>query len=210
MPHYLPDVNANEVPRAGAPGAPGIRRLNFTHHDLARWLLENPAANLGDAAQYFGYTRAWISCIIHSDAFRNYFYELQQQADRAVIGDIPARLRGIADAALEALSHELDQCATSGLAGRVDREFVKETADMALKALGFGGRGNGSAVTQPQAPQQNVIFAEKVVLQEARERMLARGRPTQGNSLESSGLESSVESATVLVLPTNDERRESV
>lgn len=147
--------------------------LSHTHSDIARFLLENPTLPLGAVAAHFGYTQPWLSSIIHSGAFRAHMAELQGAADDVVVLDVPARLRGVASSALDKLGEQLAFAVGDGAASRVDRQFVRETADMALKALGYGRPANGA----PTASQpSNVIYADRVVINEARQRILDRGR----------------------------------
>ncbi len=152
-----------------------IARLSPTHHDIARWVLENPGPRLTQrCADHYGYTLAWVSTILHSKAFQAHLAELQDDANSVVVQDIPARLRGLADAALEKLGEQLDEAITDGPASRLDRDFVKETADMALKALGFGAKHTPER-TLGDNPS-TVIYADKVLIEQARERMISAGR----------------------------------
>lgn len=151
---------------------PEIAHLSHTHTDIARFLLQNPAMPLSAVAQYFGYTQSWLSTIIHSGAFQAHLAELQSGADERTIADVPARLRGLASVALDKLGQQLDFAEGSGPASRVDRSFVQETAEMALKALGFGRNSVGES---PRGPN-TVIYADRLIIEQARERILARGR----------------------------------
>lgn len=153
---------------------PELARLSHTHHDIARFMLENPALPLSAVAQHFGYTQPWLSTIIHSGAFQAHLAELQSSADGMVIADVPARLRSIASMALDKLGDQLEFAEGTGPASRVDRTFVQETAEMALKALGFGRQGSVGA-DAPQGPS-TVIYADRLVIEQARERLLVRGR----------------------------------
>lgn len=107
-----------------------------THDQIALWLLQNPGPRLSSrCAEHFGYSLPWISTIINSDAFRARLSDVQALADAAVAIDIPAKLRGVAGLALDALAEQLDEAAKDG--SMVHRGFVAETADMALHRLGY-------------------------------------------------------------------------
>lgn len=116
---------------------PGVAKLNHTHLAIARWLVENPTKALKDCAQAFGYSQAWLSCIIHSDAFQVVYRQLQAEADAIVVLDVPARLRGLAADSLEALHEQVEHAKKDGN-GVLHRQFLLNTSELTLKALGFG------------------------------------------------------------------------
>lgn len=152
-----------------------ILSLSHTHTDIARFLLQNPTLPLSAVAQHFNYTQCWLSSIIHSSAFQAHLAELQGAADALVITDVPQRLRGLASAAIDKLAEQLDFAEGTGPVSRVDRQFVQDTAELALKALGFGRPAGYDVGAAPQGPG-TVIYADKLVIEQARERILDRGR----------------------------------
>ena len=152
---------------------PGPARLNHSHQAIARWLLENPTAPLSECAKHFGYTQAWLSCIIHSDAFQVHYRKLQTEADAVTVLDIPARLRGVASDAVEALHEQVEYSRKDGN-GVLHRQFLLNTAELTLKSLGFG---QPKSVPAPVGfnQQNNFHFNQPVpveVLAGARERIL--------------------------------------
>lgn len=160
---------APEAPR------PGPARLSHRHEDIARWLLENPTRPLKECAQHFGYTQAWLSCIIHSDAFQVRLRRLQEEADAIVVLDVPARLRGVAARAIEGLGDQVEHSLNDGN-GVLHRQFLLDTAELTLKSLGYG------APKAPLAPAaafvQNNLFnlqqpVSPEVLAHARGRLLS-------------------------------------
>jgi len=154
---------------AGPALRPTIKRCSFTHDALAQWMIENPSSNLGDAAEHFGYTRGWLSCIIHSDAFQARYKELLDKADVVVIHDIPAKLRGIASQALEGLAAEVEVASTLG--GAQNRTFLKETSDMVLRRLGYGESKTSINVNNTSGGDVNVGVVSGDALSRARTRL---------------------------------------
>jgi hypothetical protein len=114
-----------------------VAKLNHTHEAIARWLLENPTRSLGECALQFNYTQSWLSCIIHSDAFQIKLRQMQMEADAVVIMDIPAKLRGVASMAIDGLADQVELSLKDGN-GVIHRDFLKTTAELTLKALGYG------------------------------------------------------------------------
>ena len=146
-------------------------KLNYSHEAIARWLLENPDRQLGDCAREFGYTQAWLSRIIHCNAFQAHMAELQRGADVIVMADIPTRLRAVASQALDGLAEAVEQAVESD-AKMLHREFLRDTAETTLKALGYGpAKGATQAVPPPATNTQINILVDANVLERARERM---------------------------------------
>jgi hypothetical protein len=166
-----------------------VVKLNHTHEAIARWLIENPTRSLGECARQFGYTQSWLSCIIHSDAFQVKLHQMQQEADAVTIMDVPARLRGVAAAALDGLAQQVDHALSEGN-GVLHRQFLHQTAELTLKALGYG---------QPKAPpppagsthyHAHVHKHETVapgVLSAAREKLLEAHAVQEARQLPASG-----------------------
>ena len=109
---------------------PEIANISFTHEALINWLIANPERKLRDCAAYFGYTQAWLSCIIHSDIFQAKLAERQNAVFAAVAQDIPEKLRGCADLALEKLAIKLEETE--------DAKYVLDAADKLLAKMGYG------------------------------------------------------------------------
>lgn len=150
-----------------------INKLSPTHEALLRWVLQNPGPRLvSRAAEFFGYSVPWMSTVMNSDAFRAKLAELSEQADCAVVADIPAKLRGVASLALDGLAEQVHR-ASNDLTMQ-PREFLKETAEMALEKLGFGAKG---AAASPTTINNTQVFvaADPGALARARERFAALG-----------------------------------
>lgn len=162
-----------EVP--SPPARPGPAKLSYTHEDIARWLVQNPAAPLKECAKHFGYTQSWLSCIIHSDAFQAKLRKMQEGADAVTLLDVPARLRGVAAAALDGLAQQVDHAISAEEGkGVMHRDFLLSTAELTLESLGFGRQAK-----TPPAPamfqQNNTLVITPVnpeVIARAREKLL--------------------------------------
>lgn len=145
-------------------------KLSPTHEEIMRFVLANPGPRLVTrTAEYFGYTVAWMSTLMNSDAFRAKLSTLEREADVAVIADIPAKLRGVAGLALDALAEELAECGKA--TSIVNRSFVADAADMALRRLGYGDKPGGNAQT-PGGPTlvQNFLTVDAATLESAQAR----------------------------------------
>jgi len=167
---------------------PTINRLSHTHSAIARWLLENPTLSLGECAKHFSYTQAWLSCIIHSDAFQVQLRKMQSEADAIVIMDVPARLRGIAAVTLDGIAAQVDHAVRDGN-GVLHREFLHQTAELTLKALGYG-----QAKAPPPPPAGSTHYhnhkhltVTPEVLETARGKLLEAHAVQEASQLPASG-----------------------
>lgn len=148
---------------------PSIAKLNFSHDAIAQWMIQNPHAPLKDCAEYFNYTQPWLSIIIHSDAFQARYQELRGQADAAIIGDIPAKMRAVASRALDGLAEAVETAVKSEQT-IVHRGFLLETSDKLLRDLGYGPQKPTVQISAPV--QNNFITVAPDDLARARARML--------------------------------------
>lgn len=134
---------------------PTIKSLSFNHEAIARWLIANPGkidgGRLKECADHFGYSRSWLSIIIHSDAFKAKLRELTEEADALVIADIPAKMRGVASMALDALGDQVQAAAEDQTVA--PRDFLLKTSETLLKNLGYGQK----STVNVNAPGGNVV-----------------------------------------------------
>lgn len=147
---------------------PQIKKVSFTHEALILWLLENPHRALRDCAQYFNYSQAWLSTIIHSDAFQEQL-RLRQREFAALTGiDIRNKMMAATDVALEGLTRHLEKTE--------DPEFLLDAADKLLHRMGYApasARNPAGAVIN-QTNVQNNITVSSSELKEARELLSSR------------------------------------
>ena len=58
------------VPLIGTESAAGaLARVKFSHDAMIDVIIANPTVSQGEIAKHFGYTQAWVSRIMNSDAF---------------------------------------------------------------------------------------------------------------------------------------------
>lgn len=98
------------------------------HKQLADWLLANPGATNGECAKHFGKTAAWISSIKHSDAFQDYYHELQKAHSEALLAGVRERMLGTTDLAVEELQRRISADPTAIPYGQ-----LLETVDVLAK-----------------------------------------------------------------------------
>jgi len=108
---------------------PEIKSLSHRHEAIMEWLIANPAEKLGTCATTFGVSQAWLSIIIHSDAFQMRYNEL-------IEGHIDDRVMPLRDM-LTGVAHKAVEKLGSAVEASMDPEFILTTADKTLHRLGF-------------------------------------------------------------------------
>lgn len=151
--------------RASNPKALGPKGVSFSHEALVFWLLANPEKDLRDCALYFGYSQAWISCIVHSDAFRERYKEQQDKLASQLGVDILGRLQSAADIALAGLTRKLEEAENP--------EFLLDATDKLLNRLGYAPKAQPLGVVVNNTNAVNVnVSVDPGLLQAAREKMV--------------------------------------
>ena len=137
-----------------------ILRVNPVHRQLADWLIAHGGIKKGwatRAAEHFGYTRAWLSVIYHSDAFQDYYSKLADEHASALAVGLADKVNGLAGQAIDELADRLE---TQGATLPVSQ--VIEIAELALKRTALG---------QQSSPSVQVNVVSPAILAEARKNM---------------------------------------
>ena len=132
---------------------PEIAKVRYTHDAMIDMIVANPAISQNEIAQHLGYTPAWVSIIVNSDAFQAALKERREEIiDPKLRATVEDRLKAVANGAMEKLMERLTTNAPFS-----NRELI-EAANMATKGLGFGAADRGNGMTQnlyviPAPPQ---------------------------------------------------------
>jgi hypothetical protein len=88
---------------------PLIQKVRFTHDAVIDEIMLRPAVSQGELARMFGYTEAWLSIIINSDAFKFRLAERKAEiVDPVIKATIEERLRAVAERSLDRIMERLD------------------------------------------------------------------------------------------------------
>ncbi len=146
-----------QLPLDDENGSNAIARLSHRHDQIINWLLLNPHRPLRDCAAHFNYTQAWLSSLIHSDIFQAKLKERQGEVFVAVANDIPAKLRGLADIAIEKVTRMVEESE--------DPDLALDVFDKTLHRLGYAPQK--AAAPAGPAPQVNVFAVSSADLAQA-------------------------------------------
>jgi hypothetical protein len=139
-----------------------IKKVSIKHDAIMDYLLVNPTAPLKTVAYEFGVTQAWLSTIIHSDAFQIQLATKKNELFNGTVLPLREKVVGLAHAAVEKLGEKLERSE--------DPAFVLESTDKILHRLGWAPQ-RVAAGTNIQ--QNNFYTADKETLARARNLMNA-------------------------------------
>lgn len=107
-------------------------RQNYSHVDMADFIIANPGITQNDVAARYGYTPAWVSRILASDAFQEIMAARRKElVDPALVATIDERFRALAIRSVDVLMHKLD-------APAVESSVAVRCAELGVRALGLG------------------------------------------------------------------------
>lgn len=159
----------NDLPGpALEPRESAVAKLSHRHDQIINWLLENPHQSLRACADHFNYSQGWLSQLIHSDIFQAQLKARQESVFVQIAQDIPTKLKGLADQAIEKVSEILER--------NENPEMVVDIFDKTLNRLGYAPQKGGSGPA-PAQTQVNVFTVSKSDLAEARVMISAQQTP---------------------------------
>lgn len=125
---------------------PAIQKISYTHDAMIDLIIARPGVSQNEIAAYFGYTPAWVSRAIHTEAFQGRLKQRKDElVDPTILSSVEERLRGAAAFALDKVMEKLDTA-------NLDQALKVATA--ATTALGYGARPQG---WERQGPQVAVV-----------------------------------------------------
>lgn len=89
---------------------PAIATVRYTHDAIIDEILMNPAISQGEISRLFGYTQAWVSIIVNSDAFKERLAERKGELiDPKITATLEARAETVSKLALDRLMEEIER-----------------------------------------------------------------------------------------------------
>lgn len=173
------------------------------HEELLEFIIANPRASGAEIAFHFNVTQTWVSIVKNSDAFKELWAQRRGDHFSRVSATIVEKVSALADVTVDALSEEVEKQHREGTASIAS---LRETADLALRSLGFGGKQH--SVNSPAYPinvnvntdarTQNIITVDRDTLARAREAKKRLQQTIQLQELEDLSKEAQVVEATTI------------
>ncbi len=119
-----------------------IQKVRYSHDGMIDLIVQDPSISQNKLAEVFGYTPAWVSLVMSSDAFKERLAARKEELiDPAIRASLDERFRAVVTRSLEVLQEKL-----AAPASVVPDALALRAAELGAKALGLGGNA------PPQAP----------------------------------------------------------
>lgn len=152
-----------------------IQKVSYTHEAMIDLLVAHPGISQGELASHFGYTPAWISTIMSSDAFKEQLAARREElVDPILRVTMEDRFNAVVTRSLEVLQEKLEQPHNA-----VPDQLVLQAAALGARALGKGGFGGSGAAVQVNV---QVNAEERLARVAGRLSSLVRERRGEGNA----------------------------
>lgn len=138
------------------------------------FMIANPTAPLGVVAREFEVTQPWLSCIIHSNAFKTKLREKQELMFGNLAATITEKLEAVAHTTLDNLLEHVSASNSSPAANL-------EIADKVLHRLGYAPKSGPQPAAQ--GAQVNIYNVTSDDLAHARTLIASRNQP-QGAEIQ--------------------------
>jgi hypothetical protein len=113
-----------------------IATVSYRHDAMIDQIIKNPGVHQNELAAVFGYTPAWVSRVIGSDAFQARLAERKGElVDPLLVASVEERLRGLAMFSIEKVMEKLETNPTM--------DGALKALELSTKALGYGARDLG-------------------------------------------------------------------
>lgn len=98
----------DEVRKIRPPSTPyGPKKLNWWYEDVINWMLNHPGSRLGEMAEYFGKTQAWMSVVINSDIFKARLEERRKELNIELDELLIYKMKKVAHSSFDALMEQI-------------------------------------------------------------------------------------------------------
>lgn len=148
-----------------------LANLSFRHQSIVDFMVAYPTAKKGEIAEHFGVTPAWLSIVIHSDAFQAAIRARQDELFRHHVVPLAEKLAYLAHRTIDKLAEKVETTDEATLLeiGKFSTDRINWDGKPMAQAQGGGAVGVHVHITSQQ------------ILEEARARVI-RGR--QGATIE--------------------------
>ena len=165
----------DNLPSSVAPASPAvtestgstvqrIAKMNPTHDAMVDFLLANPGIPQHKIASHFGYTQAWVSSLMASDAFKNALRARKVELiDPTLVATMEERFRELTERSVEKLMELIHTNPN------LDPEILIKAATLGAKSLGLGQKESTHTIVLPEQDRL-AILAERLTKLQSQKR----------------------------------------
>lgn len=123
----------SEPLKGTASAANAIARVKYSHDGMIDLMIAQPMISQGELAAHFGYTQAWVSQVINSDAFQaRLALRKEELVDPVIVASIDEKMKAVASKSLEVVLEKLTLVK--------DFNQAIKAFEATTKAMGYGAR----------------------------------------------------------------------
>lgn len=142
-----------------------IAKIRYTHDAIIDEILVDPSISQGELSRRFGFSQAWMSIVINSDAFKNRLAERKGElVDPKITASVEERLESLAKRSLDRLLERVESSVP-----------LKPLELVAMAKLGAGDRMNRSP--GPAVNNNLYVFTAPPVPADSRAWLSGSSRP---------------------------------
>lgn len=136
-----------------APTMGVLKKISYSHQDMVDFIIANPGISQNALAARYGYTPAWVSNVMASDAWKSMMAKRREElVDPVLAMSLNERFNALAEKSLEVVMTKLSMPTCSD--------------GVALKALELGAKAcgvGGNAPPPPPAGDQLARLANRLI-----------------------------------------------
>lgn len=138
--------------------AQGIAKVRYTHDAMIDFIIAQPTISQNALAAKFGYTPAWISQIISSDAFQSRLAARRDElVDPEIIASVKLNFEALVLRSQALLLEKLNRPAEA-----IPDNLVLRTLEAASRAAGYGAKDTSINVTVNQVENHLELLGENL------------------------------------------------
>lgn len=136
-----------------------IKKIRYSHDAMIDLIIASPGISQNEIAAEFGYTPAWISTVMSSDAFKERLaFRRGEIVDPTLTLTLEERFRGITERAAQVLQDKLS--APSHL---IPDNLALKALELGAKGVGAGGFGATSVHIHTPPPNHLESLAQRLL-----------------------------------------------
>jgi transcriptional regulator with XRE-family HTH domain len=136
-----------------------IAKVSYTHDAMIDMIIAAPSISQNELAARFGYTAAWISQIISSDAFQSRLADRRDEiVDPAIRASVEEQFKGLVFRSLDILRAKLSKPAEA-----IPDNLALRSLELSSRALGYGVKTEAPPVPPGDVTVHLNIMGERLV-----------------------------------------------